>query len=92
MEKTIAKIAERVLGYYFDAEDVEIRDGKKGKFAHIYTCVKAYGNGWTAYFDSSDPYYGEPGLRTIKKGPELSAEIMRKYPAITRVIIQIEGD
>ena len=92
MESTIAKIAERVLGYYFDAEDIEIRTGKTGTIAHIDTCVKAYGDGWSSYFDSAYPDECEPGWRQIKKGPALSAEIMQKYPAITRVLIHIDGD
>ena len=92
MENAIAKIAERVLGYYFDAEDVEIRTGKTGTSVHVYACVKAYGDGWTAYFDSAYPDERERGVREIRKGPELSSEIMRKYPAITRVTVRIEGD
>ena len=92
MKTTIAKIAERVLGYYFNDESIEINEGCAGKTVQLYTCVKAYGDGWTAYFDSRDPYYGEPGLRTIDKGPEAAKEIMRKYPEFSGVTIMIEGD
>ena len=92
MKKEIAKIAERVLGYPFYEEEIEISEDRAGKSVHLYTCVKAYGRSWTAYFESWNPYYGEPGLRTIEKGPEAAKEIMRKYPEFYGVTIMIEGD
>lgn len=80
----ILQLAERVLGIGAWAfEESEINEGT----LHLCACVKAYGDGYSEYYDSRYPDECE-----IRKAPAFAEEIMRRRPDIKRVSITIHHD
>ena len=84
MEQTILQLAGRTLGINEWAFDpIYLRGGE----LEICACVKAYGDGWSEYYNSDEPDGGE-----IPKAPTLAKEIMHRFPSIKRVSVAIHHD
>lgn len=84
MNKTIFDLAEKILGIgEWAFEEPEIDNGH----LHLCACVKAYGDGWSEYYDSGDPYE-----REIEKAPAFVDAVLYRFPEIKRVSITIHHD
>jgi len=83
----IQEIAERVLGAWFDECEIDITDWNGDRKLDMYTCVKAYGDGWRKEYDSE-----EPDRATLERGAAFDREIRRAIPSLTSVRVIVEGD
>jgi hypothetical protein len=99
MKQAIIKLAKDILGEYIDESEVEIiprREGGAYYFDNmtleIYACVKAYGDGYTEWYDSDHPHEREQGCRELSRGPEFSDAVRAKFPKIGRVRVHIDHD
>ena len=84
MNRTIFYLAEEILGLgEWAFEEPEIENGH----LHLCACVKAYGDGWTDYYDSRDG-----SGHGIDKAPAFVDAVRRRFPEIKSVSITIHHD